>query len=132
MTVSFANALGVHEQALYLREKRTEVLASNIVNADTPLFKARDFNFTDALDTALSAQQRQQRNKTDWSINDHVSPFVELLYRLPYQPALDGNTVETHIEKAEFAKNNIRHQAALLFVNSSFSSMKAALKGGAG
>lgn len=129
MTVSFAQALGVHEQALYLREKRTEVIASNLVNADTPMYKARDFNFTQALDNAMSSQQRQLDNQTNWQISKDINQSVEMLFRMPNQPSLDGNTVESHVEQAEFAKNNIRHQAALMFVNSSFSGLKSAIKG---
>ncbi|NRB38158.1 MAG: flagellar basal body rod protein FlgB [Pseudomonadales bacterium] len=132
MTISFDKALGVHEQALYLREKRTEVLASNIVNADTPMYKARDFNFTQALDNAMSSQQRQRQNQTDWQISSDINKSVEMLFRMPHQPSLDGNTVEMHMEQAEFAKNNIRHQAALMFVNGAFSGLKAAIRGGAG
>lgn len=130
MTVTFDKALGVHEQALYLREKRTEVIASNLVNADTPNYKARDFNFTQSLDNAMASRQRQKENQGDWKISSDVNSRLEMLYRLPNQPSLDGNTVEAHVEKAEFAKNNIRHQAALMFVNGAFSSMKEAIRGG--
>lgn len=130
MAISFDKALGIHEQALKLRVQRAEVLSSNLVNADTPGFKARDFNFQDALRTQMSGSGGTGLNATH---ERHIKPTsdmgVAMQYRVPMQPSIDGNTVEEQVEQAEFTKNNLEFQASFTFLNSRFAGLKKALTG---
>jgi len=131
MALNFSNALGVHEQALTLRTQRTTMLASNIANADTPGYKARDMDFGSLLAQATSGrgdvamQQTHSRHITGMpGLNDPAA-----LYRVPAQPSIDGNTVDEQIENAAFARNALEHQASFQFLNGKFTGMIKALKG---
>ncbi|OFE11561.1 flagellar basal-body rod protein FlgB [Pseudohongiella acticola] len=131
MAINFANALGVHEHALTLRTQRTSMLASNIANADTPGYKARDMDFGSVLAQATSGrsdvamQQTHTRHITGMpGLNDPSA-----LYRVPSQPSVDGNTVDEQIENAAFARNALEHQASFQFLNGKFTGMIKALKG---
>lgn len=129
MTINFDNALGVHAQALALREKRSELLASNMANADTPGYKARDLDFKSVLKQSLSSSQPLERTQ-----QGHLSPSNELLsatmmYRTPQQASLDGNTVESHIEQAKYSENAVQYQASLRFINGRFSGLMSAIRG---
>jgi len=136
MSISFDKALGIHEQALSLRAQRNEVLATNIANADTPNFKARDIDFRAALATAAGQPQTLQMAHTADAARDlggtaTVSPLeAQLKYRLPNQPTLDGNTVEAHIEQTAFAENALNYQASLQFLGGKFATLKSAITGG--
>ncbi len=131
MPINFESALGIHEKALYLRDKRTEVIANNIANADTPGFKARDFNFQ----SVLSAQTSGDTTKDLFRSNSrHLAPSsaateVTLSYRMPSQPSLDGNTVDEQSENAAFARNAIEHQASFQILNGKFTGLIKALRG---
>lgn len=131
MTISFNKALGTYEAALKLRTKRAEVLASNLTNADTPNFKARDFDFQ----KALSAQIASQNNPRPHASNSkHVntaemSMQSAMQYRIPTQPSVDGNTVDEHMEHAEFMANTLEHQTAFTLLNSRFKGLMSAIKG---
>jgi len=126
---------GVHEQALQIRNDRQKLLANNLANQDTPNFKARDIDWraqmkqaSDELKMVPSGQPDMQRTH-----GRHIEGFAEMTtsdymkYRQPTQPALDGNTVEAHIEKAQFMENSIQYQASLEFVNSKIKGIKGAL-----
>lgn len=130
MAISFRNAFGLHEQGVLLRERRTELLANNIANADTPGFKARDLDFHTALQ---NAQSRQAGNiaKTD-SRHFDISPTSrqEVLYRTVEQTDTgDGNSVDIHRERNEFTQNAMEYQTSLQFLNSKISGLKKALGG---
>ena len=130
MPITFDSALGVHEQALALRSQRTEVLASNIANADTPGYKARDIDFKSALAT-VEAQSTGSLTRTN-SKHIQISTAggnAEVLYRVPNQSSLDGNTVDGLIEKGAFADNALRYQASITFLDGKFKGMMAAIKG---
>lgn len=133
MAINFQSALGLHEQSLLLRERRTEVLAGNLANADTPGYKARDFDFVAALKDVTQGQQQKVSMATTSSkhLGGTSADLMEipLKYRMPNQPSQDGNTVETHVEQANFAENAVRYQASLTFLSGKFSSLKAALQG---
>lgn len=123
-----------HVQALQIRELRNEVLTSNIANADTPNYKARDIDFSAALRGAQAGQLHGQLAlaKTDASHSDPVgvSRFgTNVEYRTPTQPSLDGNTVETDVEQAAFAENAVQYRAALTFLNGSIRTLHLAIKG---
>jgi len=103
-------------EALKLRSQRQELLAANIANADTPGFKAVDFDFGKALTSVTST-------------SSGPAPAPEILYRQPAQASLDGNTVEMDAERAAFADNTVRYEAALKFLNTQLRTMLAALQG---
>ncbi len=123
---------------LSLRTQRTEILASNIANADTPGYKARDIDFKSALQASqVSIDKRHQLQHSD-SLSttnsrhiklDMAETNVETLYRVPNQSALDGNTVDGQLEKSAFAENALRYQASLEFLSGKFKGMISALKG---
>lgn len=132
--ISFSNALGIHESALYLRSRRAEVLSNNLANADTPNFKARDVDFNALLEQAGAAQNGQNAQAPQRTNGRHLSlaatePNGDLLYRTPSQPSLDGNTVEEHAEMARFAKNGQDFEASLYFLNSKFRGLQNAIRG---
>ncbi len=135
MSISFDSALGIHQQALLVRTARSEMLASNIANADTPGYKAIDIDFKAALQASVDSRRQAQHagslsttNARHIQINTN-SINAETLYRVPNQSSLDGNTVDGQVEKAAFAENAIRYQASLEFLSGKFKGMLAALKG---
>lgn len=130
MPIKLDQALGVHAQALSLRSRRSQVLANNIANADTPGFKARDIDFRAAL-----GQAGEQAMSMAATRRGHIQPdaghaSADLMYRMPMQPSLDGNTVDAQAEKAAFAENAVRYQATLTFLQSRIAGLRAAIKGG--
>lgn len=129
MTISFERALGIHAQALDVRVNRAEVLANNLANADTPGYQARDLDFK----AVLRGEVDQQLN-LETSHGKHLplnqEPFAgQLKYRVPLQASLDGNTVDTQQEVADFTKNVLDFQASFRFLNSKFQGLSKALKG---
>ena len=108
---------GLHATALQLRSQRMMMLASNIANAATPNYKARDLDFSKALDLA------SQGASTDGAIEGAIA------YRVPVQPSLDGNTVELNTEQTAFAENAVAYQTTLAFLNGRISTITRALKG---
>lgn len=131
MPLSIDKALGIHDEALKLRARRTELLAENLANADTPNYKARDFDFRTALEQASRSRSAMALAVTHAAHIQGPAPAVnpELLYRVPGQPSLDGNTVDPQLEKAAFAENAMRYQATLMFLNRKIAGIKGALKG---
>ncbi|MEH6470264.1 MAG: flagellar basal body rod protein FlgB [Halopseudomonas sp.] len=133
MAISFDAAFGIHQQALLVRTQRAEVLAGNIVNADTPNYKARDIDFRGILNGTLDQQASQLGMKATSS--SHQSGVIdpdfaaEMMYRTPLQPSLDGNTVDVQQEQAEYAKNALAFQASYTFLNKKMTGMMAAIKG---
>lgn len=130
MPVSLDRLFGVHAQALQLRAQRGELLASNLANADTPDYKARDLDFKAVLDQA----QGQQAVALRASHANHLggvagSGGAREMYRIPGQSSLDGNTVDTQVEQARFAENAVRYRASLQFLNGKISSIMTAIKG---
>ncbi len=128
MAINFNKALGVHDNALLLFEKRTQLITENIVNGDTPGYKARDIDF----DRVLQNQQGKSLSlKTSQS--RHISTATNLdamiEYRVPEQSSADGNTVDVQKEKAEFAENIIRYQTTLSILTRRFSGLKNAFRG---
>ncbi|MFZ2209225.1 MAG: flagellar basal body rod protein FlgB [Porticoccaceae bacterium] len=135
MSINFDRALGSHERVLYRLSERTGVLASNLANADTPGYKARDLDFKTALNgardagLALSANNSRHFQASDAKFPGGGGPGGELLYRVPNHAALDGNTVEVEMEQAAFAENSVRYQATLQFLRGRFEQMRTALRG---
>ena len=136
MAISFENALGIHQKALEVRVQRAEVLANNLANADTPGFKARDVDFKAVLGGVQAGQAKGQleMSTTNGKHLPHsgsagMAGSNELLYRVPTQPSLDGNTVDTQQELAEFTKNTMQYQSSFHFLNSKFKSLNNAIRG---
>lgn len=131
MAISFDSALGIHEQALNARVRRAEVLANNLANADTPGFKARDIDFQSALAQAQAASdfEMARSHAGHMGVNDSGGAGDELLYRVPQQPSIDGNTVDTQQEQSRFMRNAMDFQASFQFLNSRFTGLTKAIKG---
>lgn len=125
--------LGIHASALKLRSQRTELLASNLANADTPNFKARDLDFKQALAQAGGADAPVRMATTSTghiAANNALNGTGgELKYRTPLAPSLDGNTVDVQLEQAAFAENGVRYQATLNFLSSKFRGLLTAITG---
>lgn len=131
MPLDFDTALGIHPEALKLRSQRSSLLAANLANADTPNYKAKDLDFKAALKQA-SGNTQMLRMKTTHSQHIEMSgggfnPIIK--YRQPTAASLDGNTVDSQVEKAAFTQNAIDYQATLRFLNGKFSGLLTALKG---
>lgn len=117
--------------AMNLRTYRQELLASNIANADTPNYKARDIDFASAMDNALAgrrgnvamAQTSPRHLAGEASSNQYGAAT---LYRTEYQGAVDGNTVNMDVERSAFAENAVRIEAALTFMQHHFRDLQAA------
>lgn len=122
---------GIQQQALQVHDRRNGIIADNLANADTPGFKARDLDFRAELARASANNQATNIVRThDSHINGGRHDDRDLLYRVPMQPAQDGNTVETDREQAAFAENAVRYQASLQFLGSSIEAMISAIRGG--
>ena len=121
------NYLDFHGQALQLRSRRNEVLASNIANAATPHFKARDLDFEREMQRNIKHGPLRVTNDVHFPTNNH--PLREqMLFRDPINPSLDGNTVEMAVEQMEFSENVVRYQTTLQFLNNRISSLMSAIK----
>lgn len=118
---------GVHGSALTLRSERLGLLASNIANAATPGYKARDLDFQ-----AL-VRERQSPSLSATNSRHFATPAAEegprIRYRMPVQPSLDGNTVELATEQLQFAETALRYRSSLSILSGRISSLTTALKG---
>ena len=108
---------GIHGTALTLRSQRLSLLASNIANAATPGYQARDIDFTRALD--LATRGRSAVDAADEAV----------AYRVPLNPSVDGNTVELSTEQTLFAENAVQYRTTLSFLEGRISTIRRALKG---
>lgn len=123
-------AIGNMPEHLSVYGKRSSLLASNIANANTPGYKARDIDFKAALSKAGGDQIALRTTRGNHiSATDSGMSGPEILYRTPLQPSLDGNTVDSQQEKARFTENAIRYQSTLTFLGGRFSGLKLAIKG---
>ena len=118
--------LGIHGTALALREKRLQLIAANIANADTPQYQAQDLDFTTALRSAL----RPGTNATGLGGDAIQQAAASAQYLRPAsQPSLDGNTVDGDRENATYAQAVIEYRASLSFIESKVRSMLTAITG---
>lgn len=128
MTINFDKALGIHPQALAFREKRGEMLAANLANADTPGYKAKDMDFKAILNQNLTLAQPMERTQANHlPLNQSFESHT--MYRNPNQASLDGNTVEANVEQAKYAENAVQYQASVQFLTNKFSGLMLALRG---
>ena len=123
------NIFGIHATALALHSRRAEILAGNLANADTPNYQARDIDFKAVLNGASDGLLPLQRSDVQHLAGSGEVAGGTLQYRIPQQPSIDGNTVDTQLEKSEFLKNAMQYQASLRFLNGRISSLKLAISG---
>ena len=134
------NYLRFNESALSLRAQRQELIASNIANADTPNFKARDIDFASAMRGALAKANPANLNTALAATNKgHVQPALDgkalpdgtpVLYRGVIQGAVDGNTVDMDVERNQFADNALRYEAGITMINQQIRGLMAAIQNG--
>ena len=121
MVSKLDNALFFQQQALNLRANRQEVLAANIANADTPNYKARDFDFSVALKDAVAGRSSgnlQLANTAAQHLQGGVNNGpARMMYRKESQSSVDGNTVEMDVERAQFSENALRYEASVTFIS---------------
>lgn len=120
MSIKVEEALGVHTRALELRMQRSEILAANLANEDTPGFQARDIDFAAEMRRLEHSPVEQLRAALDDG---------QLKYRVPHQPSQDGNSVEVGVEQAEFSRNSMDFQTSLTFLGMKFRGLRQAIEG---
>ena len=114
--------------ALSLRQKRLDILGSNIANAATPHFKARDIDFASAFKSATNGGDLVTTSSMHIDAGGSADT-TNIKYRVPVSPSLDGNTVELHVEQLQFAENATHYEATLQFLNGRIQTLRSALKG---
>ena len=137
MRTSLDHALSFHETALRLRAQRQQLLASNIANADTPNYKARDFDFSRALQTAIGGTSSLSPSLTTTSPKHITLPAGNALgaastavqYRTVPQASVDSNTVDMDLERNQFVDNAIRYEASLTVVSGQVKNLLTAIQG---
>ena len=133
-------AMQFNEAALSLRGQRQQILASNIANADTPNYKARDIDFSRALQGAMSRSTGTGAPALVATAANHIAgtgsaaaggkgSAAALMYRTPQQSSIDGNTVEMDSERNQFADNAIRYEAGLTLLGGQIKGLLAAIQG---
>ena len=128
-------ALSVYRTAIGIRGHRQEMLASNIANADTPHFKARDVDFKSALAMArggadLTGRFDMARTHKGHLASEGGSPYAEAVkYRTEYMGSVDGNTVNMDVERASLAENTLQIEALITFINKRSEGLQRAISG---
>lgn len=133
MVSKIDNALSFQQQALGLRAQRQQILAGNIANADTPNFKARDFDFSTALKEAVAGRSSGGLALVT-TAPKHLpgsgeSSPARLMYRSTVQPSADGNTVDMDVERAQFSENAVQYEAGVTFISQQIKTLLAAVQG---
>lgn len=138
MLDKMTNRLDFHGNALMLRAERQRAIASNIANADTPGYVARDFKFADALREVSQAQTPTPMRLQSTTDPRHIPlPAAEtgtgaggaMGYGLQTQPSMDNNSVDMDRERAAFVDNAVRYEATLRFINGNAKTMLSAIQG---
>ena len=133
MSSRLDDAMRFHQTALNTRAYRQQVIASNIANADTPNFKARDVDFREALKGALAGKSGSLALSTTSARHlaaAGASPLeANLKFRNDQQGAVDGNTVNMDVERSAFAENAMQYQASVTFINGLITGMQRAIQG---
>ncbi len=128
------NYFGLNAQSVLARSKRAETLASNIINADTPNYKAKDLDFNNILNSNknVSLFKRVSVNTTHTAhitTNKNNLFSSQTKFRIPEHSSLDGNTVDPHVEKSKFAENAVRYQISLSMLNNKIQGLISTLRG---
>jgi flagellar basal-body rod protein FlgB len=134
MSIDFDKALGVHGQALALRAERTRVLAANLANEDTPGYQARDIDFAASMREAHAGSSPgpgapSGLQAVDAMLADVGEGSASALYRVPFHPSQDGNTVELGVEQAAFSQNASDFQMSLTFLDMQLKGLAKAISG---
>jgi flagellar basal-body rod protein FlgB len=145
MLANITSDLDFHSKALVLRAERQRVIASNIANADTPGYVARDLNFKDAMNNATSgglnaSSSNAPGSGTNGTTHPNHIPLSggsigtlggasTLAYAAQSQPSLDGNSVDLDRERANFVDNSVRYEATLRFINGQSKTILSAIQG---
>lgn len=122
---------GIQEPALQVQRRRLELIAANIANADTPGFEARDLDFRSVLaeaQTKLAGAKGANAQLVASTAGNLVSE-AKPLWRVATQPSVDGNTVDTQVEQAQYADAALRYQASLNFIDGRLKSLISAITG---
>ena len=131
MAISFDKALGVHPHAMLIRSQRAEILATNIANADTPGYKAKDIDFASALKTAksnqLSGNTMVRTNEKHIAGGTRIVGGNELFCTPNQTDTGDGNSVDIQVERNLYTQNAMEYQASVQFLNGKFKGLKKAL-----
>lgn len=125
---SIQDHLKFHSEALALRSQRNEVLASNIANAATPNFKAKDLKFDEMLNVKLGLSELQTSDSRHFPVSVGIND-EGIGFRQNITPSQDGNTVELHVEQMQFSENVMRYQTSLEFLNRKIAGLRSAIKG---
>lgn len=129
MPINFNNAFGIHDDALLLFERRTQLLSENIANADTPNYKARDIDFNQVLQRAKNDSVKLRvTNKSHINIGQQAYAN-DVQFRQVEQSAADGNTVDMQKEKAAFSENSMRYQLSMNIMSRKIKGLKTAFRG---
>ena len=135
MLEKLEQALAFQRQALEVQARRQQLIASNIANADTPNYKARDIDFQAALDKASSQQggsvamARTSTRHLTGAAGDGAPAGARVMYRTEYQSAIDGNTVNMDVERSAFAENAVHLEATLTFIREKLRGLQSAIQG---
>ncbi|MFZ6725473.1 flagellar basal body rod protein FlgB [Undibacterium sp. MH2W] len=126
--------LRFQQTALSVRGQRQQLLASNIANADTPNYKARDIDFTAVLANKLQLNSNQSSTPLTKTADQHLDASGSMdgitpMYRTMVQGNVDGNTVDMDVERNAFADNGVRYEAGLTMINMQIKNMLAAIQG---
>ena len=120
--------LKVHSESLALRSKRNEILSSNIANAATPNFKAKDLDFNEMLNNKMGFGEVNTNDRRHFKVS--IGPNEQgVKFRQNVTPSKDGNTVELHVEQMQFSENVMRYQSSLGFLNRKIAGLMSAIKG---
>ena len=134
MTNRIDDALSFQSKALGLRAYRQQILAGNIANADTPNYKARDFDFSVALKDAVAGRSSGDLPLAT-TAPGHIqgtagsSGATRLMYRTPAQDSVDGNTVDMDLERSAFSENALQYQAGLSFITHQLKMLMSSVQG---
>lgn len=136
--------LNVLQNALRIRSQRQELLASNIANADTPQYKAKDIDFKSAMQSAMQQAETNSTALADpragilkQTSSEHLSGDPDqvkghsgdVLFRSLVQGSVDGNTVDMDLERNEFVDNSVRYEAGVTLMTDKLKEMMTAIKG---
>lgn len=129
---SIEQSISTYQQALNLRVQRHQVLASNIANADTPHYKARDLDFDAAMQNFLAGKTSDGGLGMSTTAKGHIADNAgvaggALRYRKETQSAVDGNTVDMDIERSQIADNALQYQVLTQLIADQFKGLRSAL-----
>jgi flagellar basal-body rod protein FlgB len=128
MSVSLDQELGLHGYALELRTQRSQILAGNLANIETPGYQARDIDYKTIMSSVSQSLDASSQNSSETNSLPQISSD-DLLYRIPFQMSQDGNTAELGPEQTRFTQNAMDFQTSLKFLNMKISGLKEAIKG---